>query len=85
MPMGNKVKIISNNNSLKNIFFGKKKERNKLTNAGNSIISTITQKIKGGSNKNNKKTRATKATKAKKAKNAFRSPIPDDTDSIKID
>ena len=79
MPMGNKVKIISNNNSLKNIFFGKKKERNKLTNAGNSIISTITQNIKGGSNKNNKKKRA------KKAKNASKSLIPDDTDSIKID
>ena len=95
--MGNLVKNISNNNYLKIFFLVK---TNKQTNVGNSIISTITQNIKGGSNKNNKKKRAKKAKKAKKApsytaifkaelkkkaKNAFRSLIPDDTDSIKID
>ena len=72
--MGNKVKNITNNNSLKTFFV-----KNKQTNAGNSITITITQNNKGRSNKNNKKKRA------KKTKNAFRSLILDDTDSIKID
>ena len=56
--------------------------KNKQANAGNSITITITQNIKGRSNKNNKKKRA---KKAKKTKNAFRSLIPDNTDSIRID
>ena len=75
MPMRNTVK----NNYLKNALC------EKYTTAGNSITITITQNAKERSNKNNKKKRAKKAKKAKKAKNAFRSLIPDDTDSIKID
>ena len=73
MPVRNTVK----NNSLKKFFCQKNQK-----NTGNSITITITQNIKERSNKNNKKKRA---KKAQKAKNAFRSLIPDDTDSIKID